>query len=145
MTTENEKQDEVNHPKHYTQYSIEVIEATRLLPGSLSNVVKYVARAGLKGGKAQGLTDLDKALWYLEDFRKNCVPILWHDQPWLGSAEDALSQLSLEAKPHMRARALGYLVSVVGSMRAGREVFSLLNHAQVSILALKDDLSGPQE
>jgi hypothetical protein len=58
---------DVNHPQHYTAHpsGIEVIEITRLLPGNLSNAVKYVCRHKNKGRPVQ---DLQKAGWYLRDF-----------------------------------------------------------------------------
>jgi hypothetical protein len=55
--------DMVNHPPHYTQYGIEVIEITEKLGFCLGNVVKYILRADFKGKR---LEDLKKALWYLE-------------------------------------------------------------------------------
>lgn len=55
--------DSVNHPKHYTQFPVEVIEITEHLNFCLGNVVKYVCRADFKGSKLQ---DLKKARWYLE-------------------------------------------------------------------------------
>jgi hypothetical protein len=46
--------------------AIDVIEAWGL-GFCLGNVVKYVARAGLKGGTAEDcISDLRKARWYLE-------------------------------------------------------------------------------
>lgn len=55
--------DEVNRPKHYTQFPVEVIEITEHLNFCLGNVVKYVCRSNFKGNKLQ---DLRKAKWYLE-------------------------------------------------------------------------------
>lgn len=60
-------EEKVEHPKHYggadnTYEVIKVIEAWGL-GFHLGNVVKYVARAGLKGDKFE---DLAKAKWYLE-------------------------------------------------------------------------------
>lgn len=54
----------VNHPSHYNQGKIEVIEAIDdwKLGFSLGNAVKYIARAGHKGDR---LEDLRKAAWYL--------------------------------------------------------------------------------
>ena len=56
----------IDHPDHYRRDSgieaIDAIEAWKL-GFNLGNVVKYVARAGLKG---DALEDLEKALWYLE-------------------------------------------------------------------------------
>lgn len=62
------KHDEVNHPDHYTwlkdKCGIEVIDITRHLDFDLGNAIKYILRAGLKGDK---ITDLRKAIWYLQD------------------------------------------------------------------------------
>lgn len=63
-TTQN---DAVNHPSHYTQYPVEVIELTRHMTFTRGNTVKYVARAGYKGGPEKELEDLKKARWYLDD------------------------------------------------------------------------------
>lgn len=55
----------VVHPKHYHADSgVEVIDAIEAwgLSFALGNVVKYIARAGLKGDARE---DLQKALWYL--------------------------------------------------------------------------------
>lgn len=62
--------DAVNHPSHYTQYPVEVIELTRHMNFCKGNAVKYVARAGFKGGPEKELEDLDKAIWYLKDERE---------------------------------------------------------------------------
>ena len=65
--------DTVNHPKHYTFGSIEVIDfiEDKELNFNLGNVVKYVARAGRKkvAGKSienKALEDLKKAQWYIQ-------------------------------------------------------------------------------
>ena len=64
--------DNVNHPKHYMEGPvtrlIECIDITRYLPFSLGNAIKYVWRAGSKGDTDKALEDLDKALWYLDDW-----------------------------------------------------------------------------
>lgn len=145
MTTENEKQDEVNHPKHYTQYSIEVIEATRLLPGSLSNVVKYVARAGLKGGKAQGLTDLKKAIWYLDDFGDNAAGVLWQRQPWLRASQKALQRLSSDARrepepTRARSAVLDSLAHLTGCLVLGGDPAQHVAYVKNDIHSLQDVL-----
>jgi len=56
--------DTVNHPAHYTQGSMEVIEAIEGLSLGFhaGNIVKYVARYKAKGG----VEDLKKARWYLD-------------------------------------------------------------------------------
>lgn len=65
------KEDLVNHPAHYNQYSQEVIdtieEVTVNMPVTVAyhvgNAVKYLFRAPFKGKLKQ---DLEKAVWYLE-------------------------------------------------------------------------------
>lgn len=56
--------DDINHPSHYTQGDIEVIDyiEDKKLGYRLSNVVKYVSRAGHKD---DAIKDLKKARWYL--------------------------------------------------------------------------------
>lgn len=56
--------DNVNHPAHYKSGGIETIDfiEAKKLDYHLGNVVKYIARADLKGNK---LEDLKKAQWYL--------------------------------------------------------------------------------
>lgn len=74
---ENETQDtdSVNHPSHYTQGSVEVIDIleqqanimaesgidARAIP-SITNALKYLCRFQSKGTAVQ---DIDKAIWYL--------------------------------------------------------------------------------
>ena len=55
----------IDHPKHYrpgTYEAINVIEAWGL-GFNLGNAVKYICRAGLKGGVRE---DLEKARWYID-------------------------------------------------------------------------------
>jgi hypothetical protein len=59
--------DAVNHPSHYTQYPVEVIELTRHMSFTRGNAVKYIARAGFKGGPEKEIEDLEKAEWYIKD------------------------------------------------------------------------------
>ena len=56
--------DDINHPSHYTQGDIEVIDyiEDKKLGYRLGNVVKYVSRAGHKN---DAIKDLKKARWYL--------------------------------------------------------------------------------
>lgn len=59
--------DAINHPPHYAREAhepIDVIESWGL-GFHLGNVVKYIARAGMKGA---ALEDLKKALWYLNRY-----------------------------------------------------------------------------
>lgn len=56
--------DDINHPSHYTQGDIEVIDyiEDKKLGYRLGNVVKYVSRAGHND---DAIKDLKKARWYL--------------------------------------------------------------------------------
>lgn len=57
--------DIVNHPSHYTQYPVEVIELTEHMNFCRGNAVKYIARAGFKNPDKE-IEDLEKAQWYLD-------------------------------------------------------------------------------
>lgn len=61
----NEK-DMVNHPAHYTDGKIEVIEyiEDKKLGYCLGNAVKYISRAGKKNPDKE-IEDLQKAAWYI--------------------------------------------------------------------------------
>lgn len=70
----NNMEDNVNHPKWYTQHpsGVECIEITRHYCFSIGNAIKYLWRAGLK--KEMGLEDVEKekedlkkAIWYIMD------------------------------------------------------------------------------
>ncbi|MEJ7648574.1 MAG: DUF3310 domain-containing protein [Nakamurella sp.] len=65
--------DAVNHPSHYTRFSVEIIEVTSQLSFCLGNAVKYIARAGAKDDSKE-VEDLRKARFYLarelDDFRQ---------------------------------------------------------------------------
>jgi Protein of unknwon function (DUF3310). len=58
--------DPVNHPAHYTDGKIEVIDfiEDKELGFCLGNAVKYIARAGKKD-PAKTIEDLQKAVWYV--------------------------------------------------------------------------------
>ena len=69
--------EHVNHPKHYNQHpaGIECIDIIRHYTCDIANAIKYLWRAGLKPemGKEDAekeIEDLNKALWYIEDYRK---------------------------------------------------------------------------
>lgn len=55
------RNDNVNHPSHYTSGPFECIELTARYPFLGGNAIKYVYRWQGKNG----LEDLKKALWYL--------------------------------------------------------------------------------
>lgn len=58
--------DAVNHPQHYTDGKIEVIDfiEDKKLNYHRGNAVKYIARAGKKDPNKE-LEDIEKAIWYL--------------------------------------------------------------------------------
>lgn len=59
--------DMVNHPPHYEHPSgIECIQVTEFMSFTRGSAVKYLWRAGSKGGGEQELEDLRKARWYIE-------------------------------------------------------------------------------
>ena len=66
MTIEHTKNNNVEHPKHYTSHpsGIECIAVTRHMGFNLGNAVKYIWRADLKN---DAIEDLEKAVWYLMD------------------------------------------------------------------------------
>lgn len=58
--------DNVNHPDHYTDGNIEVIDfiEDKRLGYHLGNAVKYISRAGKKDPDKY-VEDLQKAAWYI--------------------------------------------------------------------------------
>ena len=67
--------EHVNHPKHYNQHpaGIECIDIIRHYTCDIANAIKYLWRAGLKPemGKDDAekeIEDLEKALWYIDDY-----------------------------------------------------------------------------
>jgi hypothetical protein len=65
MVEMKDREETVDHPRHYNQGRIEVIDAIEdwKLNFCEGNVVKYVARHRHKGAP---LDDLKKAKWYLD-------------------------------------------------------------------------------
>ena len=63
-----EKDDPVNHPKHYTSdpSGVECIQITRHRNFNIGNAIKYLWRAGLKESNSD-VQDLEKAIWYIND------------------------------------------------------------------------------
>ena len=58
--------DNVNHPSHYTDGKIEVIDfiEDKNLNYHRGNAVKYISRAGKKNPDKE-IEDLEKARWYI--------------------------------------------------------------------------------
>lgn len=61
--------DPVNHPAHYNDGKIEVIDyiEDKGLGFHLGNAVKYISRAGKKD-QAKAIEDLEKAVWYIQRY-----------------------------------------------------------------------------
>lgn len=55
--------DSINHPAHYTQWPVEVINLTERETFLIGNILKYALRAGVKSGSTYG-EDMAKARWY---------------------------------------------------------------------------------
>lgn len=55
--------DSVNHPTHYTQWPVEVIDLTERETFLIGNIIKYALRAGVKDATTYG-EDMAKARWY---------------------------------------------------------------------------------
>ena len=55
--------DNVNHPAHYTQWPVEVIDLTEKETFLVGNILKYALRAGVKSGSTYE-EDMAKARWY---------------------------------------------------------------------------------
>lgn len=62
--------DNVNHPAHYTQWPVEVIDLTEREGFLYGNVLKYALRAGVKTGSTYG-EDMAKAAWYAARYVNN--------------------------------------------------------------------------
>lgn len=66
--------DSVNHPTHYTQWPVEVIDLTEREDSLYGNVLKYALRAGSKSGSAYG-EDVAKAAWYAARYVDNIAKV----------------------------------------------------------------------
>lgn len=89
--------DNVNHPSHYTQWPIEVIDLTEREDFLYGNVLKYALRAGAKTGAAYE-EDMSKAVWYASRYVGNIANVM--------SVEDGLLSLQESAED-----TVGYLAS----------------------------------
>lgn len=67
-----EPMDNVNHPKHYEDGPFECIELSRLLSSDWGQVVQYCFRWQHKNG----VEDLKKALWFINDAIDHNVPAI---------------------------------------------------------------------
>lgn len=95
----------VTNPSHYRSHpsGIECIEIIRGLPFSQGNAIKYLWRAGDKGGPEKLKEDLNKALWYIKDTEANGIGVLC-----LGESVDAWAEAE---KPGHRKEAISSIFS----------------------------------
>lgn len=75
------KNNRVDHPEHYQgKNGIETIEVIRHYVCDIANALKYLMRAGKKQEMGmedaeKEIEDLKKALWYIEDYRKQILQL----------------------------------------------------------------------
>lgn len=77
MTTYQQNENcPVDHPSHYNQFDVEVIDMMERIWGTdavisfcMLNAFKYKMRAGNKGGHDDLIKDLEKAEWYIKNAR----------------------------------------------------------------------------
>ena len=84
----------VNHPAHYTRGGYETIDfIERWFDNSYcaGQVVKYLSRAGHKGGPEKGQEDVRKALWYAERMAAR-----EQDDWWLGDGNPRAFEADLD-------------------------------------------------
>lgn len=69
MPKNQQQNDPINHPSHYTSGKIEVIDfiEDQGFGFHLANAVKYICRAGKKDPSKE-IEDLEKASWYLNRY-----------------------------------------------------------------------------
>lgn len=109
--------EHVNHPSHYNQHpaGIECIDIIRHYTCDIANALKYLWRAGIKTemGKDDAekeKEDLEKALWYIEDYVKNFNNTAWE--------VDHIKRMVKEATGHSIAQITkGYEENVSGAMK----------------------------
>lgn len=112
--------DPVTKPEHYNSHpsGIETISITRHFLFCLGNTVKYILRHNLKGNPRQ---DLEKALWYLDDYIKHADP----DVPYFNDiAFDNLERLIGHERlyPSLPASLIEALYCILyGDLQAARE------------------------
>ena len=72
MTKDIKRDDMVDHPSHYNQGRIEVIDAIEDwgLGFHLGSAIKYIARSKHKGNEKEAL---QKAMWYIQRFIDECI------------------------------------------------------------------------
>ena len=57
--------DPIN-PTHYTRFPVEPIEILECLPYNRASAAKYIIRCEAKGDNKDAITDLRKAIWFIQ-------------------------------------------------------------------------------
>ena len=88
--TQEDKEKNVNHPSHYTDGKIEVIEfiEDKGLGFCLGNAIKYISRAGKKDPNKE-IEDLEKAIWYI----KRRIKQIEDSRPTIGESKKIADQI----------------------------------------------------
>ena len=60
------RQDDPVNPKHYTRFPVEPIEILECLPYNRASAAKYIIRCEAKGDNKDAITDLKKAIWFIQ-------------------------------------------------------------------------------
>ena len=58
--------DDPVNPKHYTRFPVEPIEILECLPYNRASAAKYIIRCEAKGDNKDAITDLKKAIWFIQ-------------------------------------------------------------------------------
>lgn len=96
----------VDHPPHYTAHpgGVECIDLVERLPFCPGNAIKYLWRADLKGDR---LTDLKKALWYVERVEASGWPPVWWDRRTAALTDRAMTGFAFPVSSAIYAIARG--------------------------------------
>ena len=60
------RQDDPVNPTHYTRFPVEPIEILECLPYNTASAAKYIIRCEAKGDNRDAITDLKKAIWFIQ-------------------------------------------------------------------------------
>lgn len=134
----------VDHPAHYNKHpsGVEAIEVCRYMNFNVGSAFKYVYRRGdkIEAGMTQALAiqkDLDKALWYIRDERKNCwgVPVIAYGA--FGEGSVALV-LVANSEPQEDAKTAYQAFVGLGDTYTPDNYMKALDALEVALLNLKE-------
>jgi len=60
------KEPDPINPTHYTRFPVEPIEILECLPYNRASAAKYIIRCEAKGDNKDAITDLRKAIWFIQ-------------------------------------------------------------------------------